>query len=400
MTPDLHSLFEQGLLVRPSHAKPNVVHLVRALATLAGVRDLEQSPPVRGIADVIGAADHLVFVLLDGLGMTTLARLPQRSFLARHYRMTLTATCPSTTACALTSVATADYPGRHGVTGWFTHLPDLGFTVLALPFVERGTKRTLTERGLRAEDVFPLPSVNARMTHQPVTVLPAPIVDTAYARYSRGNTRGLGYQSLAHAVDEIAARVSSATAPTYTHLYLPDVDTACHHLGADHPDVLPVVMRIDAELERLADALRGRARLVVSADHGLIDVLKSDQAFLTDDDPMLAMLQVPPSGDARMPIFHARPERRAALAEAFAERFGDRMILLETAEAERLELFGPGALSPAARRRFGDFIAIAYRRATLAYAPVALPGAAPVAPYIGQHAGLSPEEMLVPLCVA
>ena len=57
-------------------------------------------------------------------------------------------------------------------------------------------------------------------------------------------------------------------------------------------------------------------------------------------------------------------------------------------------------MSPQVRPRFGDFIAIPYRRATLAYAPVTLSGAAPAAPYIGQHAGLSPEEMRVPLCVA
>ena len=400
MRPDLQRLFEQGILVRPTHEQPNVVHLVRALATLTGVRAVESSAPTRGIADVIGASDHLVFVLCDGLGMNTLGRLPQSSFLARHYKMTLNATFPSTTACALTSVATASYPNQHGVTGWFTHLPELDITILPLPFVERFSKQWLTERGLRPEDVFPLRAMDSRMSHEPLTLLPAPITDTSYARYSRGHTRGLGYTSIGHAVDEIIARVHTAKGQTYTHLYLPDIDTVCHHVGVDHPDVLTVVMKIDAELDRLSAALGGRARVAVSADHGLIDVLKSDQAFLTDADPMLALLRVPPTGDARLPIFHVKPERREEFADLFDERFGDRMILLETAEAERLELFGPGRMAERVRPRFGDFIAVAYRRATLAYAPVSVPGSAPSAPYIGQHAGLSPEEMRVPLCVA
>ncbi len=400
MTPDLQRLFDQGILVRPTHEQPNVVHLVRALATLSGVRDIESNAPTRGIADVIGASDHLIFVLCDGLGMNTLARLPQHSFLARHYKMTLNATCPSTTACALTSVATASYPNQHGVTGWFTHLPELDITILPLPFVERFSKQWLTERGLRPEDVFPLGAIESRMSHEPLTLLPAPIMDTSYARYSRGHTRGLGYTTVAHAVDEIVAHVNGAKGSTYTHLYLPDIDTVCHHVGVDHPDVLTVVMKIDAELDRLFVALAGRARIAVSADHGLIDVLKSDQAFLTDADPMLALLRVPPTGDARMPIFHVKLEHRAEFIDLFDERFGDRMILLATAEAERLELFGPGKMAERVRPRFGDFIAIPYRRATLAYAPVSVPGAAPSAPYIGQHAGLSPEEMRVPLCVA
>ncbi len=400
MTPDLIRLFEQGLLVRPTHEQPNVVHLVRALATLTGVRDVESSAPTRGIADVIGPSDHVIFVLCDGLGMNTMSRLPRQSFLTRHCKTTLNATCPSTTACALTSVATANYPNRHGVTGWFTHLPEHDITILPLPFIERFKRQPLTERGLRPEDLFPIKAIESRMTHQPLTLLPAPIMDTTYARYSRGNTRGLGYTTVSHAVDEIIAQVNGAKGPTYTHLYLPDIDTVCHHVGVDHPDVLTVVMRIDAELDRLAGVLGSRARVVVSADHGLIDVLKSDQAFLTDHDPMLAMLRVPPTGDARMPIFHLKPERREEFVDLFGEHYGDRMILLDTNEAERLELFGPGRMAEVVRPRFGDFIAIPYRRATLAYAPVTVPGAAPAAPYIGQHAGLSPEEMRVPLCVA
>lgn len=400
MAPDLIRLFEQGLLVRPTHEQANVVHLVRALASLTGVADVESSAPTRGIADAIGPSDHIIFVLCDGLGMNTLGRLPAPSFLARHYRMTLTATCPSTTACALTSVATASYPNRHGVTGWFTHLPEHDMTILPLPFIERFGRQPLTERGLRPEDLFPLKAIEARMTHQPLTLLPAPITDTTYARYSRGHTRGLGYTTVAHAIDEIIARIKGANRPTYTHLYLPDVDSICHHVGVDHPDVLGVVMRIDTELDRLSRALGSPARIVVSADHGLIDVLKSDQAFVTDGDPMLDMLRVPPTGDARMPIFHVKPERRHEFADLFGERYGDRMILLDTHEAERLELFGPGKMTEIVRPRFGDYIAIPYRRATLAYAAVSVAGAAPVAPYIGQHAGLSPEEMRVPLCVA
>src|SRR5215218_9156914 len=245
------------------------------------------------------------------------SRLPKESFLARHYKMTLNATCPSTTACALTSVATANYPNRHGITGWFTHLPEHGITILPLPFVERFTRRPLTERGLRPEDIIPLSAIESRMSHEPLTLLPAPIMDTSYARFSRGHTRGLGYTSVAHAVDGIIARVNSANGPTYTHLYLPDIDSVCHHVGVDHPDVVTVVMRIDAELDRLSVALGSRARIVVSADHGLIDVLKSDQAFLTDGDPLLGMLRVPPTGDARMPIFHVKPEQREPFVELF-----------------------------------------------------------------------------------
>ena len=76
MSPDLEDLFAAATLVRPSDQQPNLVHLMRALASLAGVRDLEGPQPVGQLMDLIGPAEHLVFVLLDGLGMNIVRRLP------------------------------------------------------------------------------------------------------------------------------------------------------------------------------------------------------------------------------------------------------------------------------------------------------------------------------------
>src|SRR5204863_7272223 len=137
------------------------------------------------------------------------------------------------------------------------------------------------------------------------------------------------------------------------HLYLHVVDTPCHHASVNHDTVVPLVLGIDEELRRLAASIAGRARIVVSADHGLIDVPKPDQALLFSGDELLEMLLpgVPPSGDARMPVFHVRQAKREAFVELFGKRYGDRMVLAETDEVERLELLGPGPISPKVRAR-------------------------------------------------
>lgn len=399
---DLQGLFERGALVRPSQQQPNVVHVIRALAMLAGVEDIEIDACSRRLIELIGPAPHLVFVLVDGLGMNIVRRLSAESFVARHLRMELQATCPSTTACALTSVATAAYPSRSGVVGWFTYVPELNLTMTVLPFAERFSNQSLTHRGLRPQDVFPLRSICPRMTHAPLTLVPAYIANTAFNVYSRGGTTGVGYLTLEHAVDEILRHASQGARdgqPTYSHLYLHDIDTLCHHVGVDHPNVLPPVMKIDAELARLAEALRPLGgRMVVVADHGLIDVPESEQTLLQADDPLLVeCLRVPPTGDARMPIFHVRADRHNAFVGQFRQRFSDRMLLLPTADAEEMELFGPGEMSPISRARFGDYIGIAFRPATLAYHS---PGRPVGTLYKAVHAGLSPEEMIVPLCIS
>lgn len=402
MTADLDAIFDAGTLVRPSDQRPNFVHLVRAIYTLGGAADLDAASATRQLVDLIRTGrgrelEHIVFVLLDGMGMMLVRRLPPHTFLARHLRAELTATCPSTTACALTTIATANYPNRHGVTGWFTHLPEFGLTSITLPFLERFGHQPLTERGIQVSDVFPLPAVHPRLRHAPLTLTPSYISNTAYNVYSRGGTLGLGYTSVADAIEKCVAHVASSGGPTYTHLYVHDVDTLCHHKGTDHPDIVPLVERLDAQLEHLHEQLAGRATIVVSADHGLINVPAVDQTLLLSDDPLLATLACPPSGDARMPVFHVRDGRHDAFASQFRDRFADRMALVPTDEAERMELFGPGPMSPVARRRFGDFVGIPFKPATLGFHP---PGKPLGNVYLAVHAGLSPEEMWVPLCVA
>ncbi len=389
--------FDNGLLIRPSDRTPNLVHLVRALAHLTGADGMQAHPVAQRLAGEIGPAEHLVFVLLDGLGMNLHRRLPPESFLARHFRQELISTCPSTTACALTSVATGEYASRHGVTGWFTYLPTLGISIATLPFVERITGLPLAQRGIRPEDVVPVGPLIPHMTHEPLTCVPANLANTTYNLFTRGGTPGCGYQSIQDAMERVIERVRVAEKPTYTHLYLPEVDTACHRWGVEHPEVFALIAGIDAALERLSAGLGGRARIVVSADHGLIDVAPENQTLLMAGDPLLESLAVPPSGDARMPIFHVRDGKGAAFGEMFRERFGEKFILVGIDEAEDLEMFGPAPLSQTARQRFGDFVAFPYRPASLSYHPLNKP---PGHLYRAVHAGLSPQEMQIPLVVA
>jgi hypothetical protein len=393
----LERLFEQGVLVRPTDSELNLVHVVRAIATATGARDFRSSACVREALDLIGAPEHIIFVLLDGLGMTIVESLPAESFLRSHLRRQIIAGCPSTTACALTTVATAEYPNCHGVTGWFTYLPEYELTATVLPFMERFANISLTTRGLNVGDVIRAPTICSDMKRDVLTIVPAFISETPYNHWARGKTRGAGYFSFHHAFEQAITHIVGASGPTYTHVYFPEIDSHCHKSGASARNVAPLVLQIDQELKRLAGVLEGRARIIITADHGLIDVPKQQQHFLLAGDPMLALLQVPPSGDARLPVFHVRSEKHAEFVEMFEQRYGDQMVLLSTEDARRMEFFGGGDFSPTAKPRFGDFVAIPFRPVTLAYHPPQKPLGNV---FLAVHGGMSPQEMQTPLCIA
>jgi len=391
--------FAAGELVRPDPDEPNAVDLARALARLGGVpARADDGPGVGALAAAIGPADHVVFTLVDGLGLATLERLPPGCFLRRRLARELRSVFPSATAAAVTSLATGEWPGRHAVPGWWTHLPEHGVTAVSLPFVERFDGRPLGELGITT-DVYPCRPLLSDYRRDVCSFQPAPIADSTFSRYFRGRTPSAGYEELGGAVDAVLERVRAAAGPTYTYLYTSAVDEASHRCGPAADEVSAEALAIDAELGRLAEGLAGRGgRLVVSADHGLVEVGDAGKHVLKHDDPLVSLLEVPPSCEPRVPVFHVRDGRHDRFQREFTERFGEAFALLTTAEVESLGLFCPPPLGEAARARLGDFCAIARGASVLNYRAGERPSSTEL--MRGYHGGLLPDEVRIPLVLS
>jgi hypothetical protein len=388
------SWFSEGRLLRPrSGEQPDSVDLMKAIATRCGARGIPLSAKSQRVSEQIGAHDHIVFVIIDGLGLKLLKDLShgRKSFLLDHVAAEMQAVYPSTTAVALTSLGTAAYPNQHGIPGWWVYLEELNVTTEILPFVERLSKKSLLEFGGRSDEIFKIPSVMPRFTHTPQIITRNFIVDSIYSRYWSGGTPSIGYERIVEGVDKLIQRIREAPLPAYTHLYLPQLDAICHLRGVDHDEVNKVFELIDGEMQRLKETVGSRARIVISADHGHVN--RQTDRHIHFGNPLLSFLKCPPSGEPTVPLFHLRAGQREAFAEMFRKDFGDLFALLSIDEVEALELLGPGKLSPDARRHFGDFIGVAPEPFTIHYIH---PGIKPII-HRGVHAGLTPAEMQVPL---
>jgi hypothetical protein len=386
--------FTEGRLVRPVAEEPSFVDLVCALAELAGVAGAPRTGNSPRLAEAIGPADHLVFVLVDGMGDELLSAAAAEGFLRARRVQRLRAVFPSTTAAALTTLATARWPGEHAAWGWWLYLPDRELSVTALPFVERFSGQPLEQMGLRAEDVFPVPSIWPTARLKPLTVLKEGLEDSTFSRYAAGETARVGAKGIAEALDGAAERVEAADGPTFTYVYLPQLDALCHDKGTAAAEEL--LGKLDGLLASLSDRLAGRARLVVSADHGLLDIPPERQFVIAAGEELMETLVSPPSGEPRVPAFHIRGGQEERFGELLAGRCGDAFALITPDEAEELELFGPGKLNDALRPRLGTFLGIAPGPATLYFRPAG----GDVFVHAAVHAGLSPREMRIPFIVA
>lgn len=395
----LLAAFDSGELLRPTPETLNLVDLTGAIALLCGAESAESTRGAEAIAGRIGGAQHLVFVLADGLGINLLESMPRRAFLRRRLAMELRTVFPSTTAVGLTTLATGEWPARHAVTGWWTYLREIDGAATVVKFQRRSDERSLDELGVSLRQLLPLPSRLPQMGRDTLSLLPRTIADSAYSRYAAGGGARRGYGSLRAAVDAVVERVAGADGPTYTYLYFPRVDSAAHEYGTRNQHVATELATLDQQLERLAERLAGqRTRIVLSADHGHLDAPVAKRHLIGGGDELAATFRVAPSYDSRVMCFHLRDGAEQAFREAIERRLGEIVFVLSVAEVEELELLGPRPLSPLTRERLGDFIAIARGADAIGYRPAT--GGREIMGNASHHSGLAPEEMRIPLVIA
>ena len=395
---ELLAAFESGALLRPAVDVPNLVDLARACAVVAGADGLELTVAARELAKLIGAGEHLVLVLADGLGLEMLEREPQAPFLRAHLARELRGVFPASTAVALTSLATGEWPAQHAVTGWWTHFEEIGGPATILQYRRRADDRSLLDLGVEPEKAFPVPSLLPRMRRRTLCLLPEAIAGSVYSHYWTGGKPAAGYASLEEAFAAVGDAVYRRGGPSFSYVYAPQVDQAAHQGGPDSREVRNAVIAVDRLVQALAGELGDAARVVVTADHGHLAVPAGERLLIRPVDGLPDLLAFPPAGDSRSIQFHVRAGEAERFAARFRERFGEWFYLLTTDELEELELLGPGPLAAGTRARLGDFMAIARGAAVLGYQPARASREA--LQHVSHHAGLTPAELRLPLIVA
>ena len=397
-TAGLVAAFDAGTLVRPDPAMPNLVDVARAVATASGAGGLGLTPFADDLAASLAHREHLVFILADGLGLEMLEREAAARTLREHLRSEIRTVFPSSTAVALTSLATGEWPARHAVTGWWTYLEQIGGPATILQYRRRSDERSLVDLDVPPEDAFPVVSLAPRMGRLCHYLMPHNIAGSVYSRYWAGGAAVAGYQSLTATFSSIMETVMAADEPTFVYVYVPHVDKEAHDGGPESVGTRDAIIAIDRLVADLKAGLGDSAAVVVTADHGHLAASPSERLMIRDADGIPGLLASPPSGDTRVVEFHVRPGEHDRFEERCRANFGEQFFLLTTNEVEDLSLFGAEPLAPRTRQRLGDFTAISRGATVLGF--YASQASREGLHQRSHHSGLTPAEMLVPLIVA
>jgi predicted AlkP superfamily pyrophosphatase or phosphodiesterase len=338
-------------------------------------------------------ADCVVVFLVDGLGWNLLHRHADCApFLAGSSRSQLTVGFPTTTAASIASLGTGLPTGQHGLTGYTSRVEGLSEPINWLSWRGVTTGRDLSDTVV-ASEVQPQPPVFERAEAAGIT---ASVVSAARFR-GTGLTvaalRGGTYRPVLTAADSIAtvAAAAAGSRPALIYCYSPDLDLVGHVRGTDSDAWSIQLTIIDRIVETLADRLPASTRLLVTGDHGMVDV-SSDGKIDYDAEPELSADVDMLSGESRMRYLHVAPGRVAEVRRRWLDRLGDRIELIDRDAAIARGWFGP-VVTPTAYGRIGDLIALPQADAAVVRGRVE----PSVAALIGQHGGLTLDELLVPL---
>ena len=368
----------------------SICDVLPAAAALLGHAGADDRLGLTGGLDA-GRIDRVAVVLVDGLGWHLLPELAASAPLlsavlaGQSGRLVeITSPVPSTTPTSLVSLGTGAQPGQHGVLGFTVNIP--------------GTERVLIHIQWRDDPPpatwQPLPTWFQRLQQcgigaravLPESFLGSGLTDAAY--------RGAQFCALSARegwAGRVADELRAATGLVYG--YTAEIDTAAHRFGIGSQPWHEAAARVDAQLTQLLEALPPTAVLLVTADHGGLNVAPNDRVDL-DTDPRLGAGVRVVAGEPRVRYLHTEPGAAGDVHATWSEVLDGRAAVYSRDQAIATGMFGP--VSPAFAPRIGDVVVVC----SSAFAVLATGHEPPeTARLIGFHGSTSAAETAIPLIV-
>lgn len=340
---------------------------------------------LRGVSEWLGPARSVVLVVADGLGAIPLRAHSghARTLVAAMSKKDVAGSVfPTTTAAALTSLLTGVPPGAHGMVGYRVLHPERGMLINQLTEWESAGVEPLRWQ--------PSPTMFEQATASGHPAFAVGLAAHKRSGFSRATLRGAEFCPAATPADRVALawELADAHDGALVYCYLPEADKAGHKHGIDSADWVEALEQIDEALRlRVPDGVG----VLVTADHGMIDVPAHRQLILDADDGWHdGVLHI--GGEPRMLHVYLQPDAdHARILERWRSDLEGFADIVSRSEAIEAGLFG-GLVTDAARSRIGDILAIARSNHALYDGEADQRGRS----MIGQHGALTPDEWRVP----
>ena len=329
-------------------------------------------------------------ILVDGLGAANIRyRAGHANFLAGQLAKdgTIMAGFPSTTVTSLVSFSTGLKAGQHAMVGYQVHDREKGSNVNLLTGIGSAADALIWQSHKTISEAAAEALVDCYF------IGPAEYENSAF---TNATMRSAKYVTAKTLEDRFSAakKILDGKESALVYLYVPELDQRAHAFGSKSGQWVEKLEDLDLAVRQLTSSLPSNVGVLLTADHGIVDVAHERQIYL-DDLTIPDLVSV--GGDPRVLFLYlddqqVTMESLATCIQSIQQFVGKRAYVVARDDLIAQGWYGP--VSETARERMPDIFVIAHGETALYHREFAKPKSLQM---IGQHGAISDDELFVPL---
>ena len=246
---------------------------------------------------------HIAIMLLDGMGSYIIdGNLCDASFVKTNKICDINAVYPPTTACAVPALCSGLEPLNTGWVGWSNYFSEVGKYVIMFRNVEYYSGSSL---GINVErDILPYKKFYQDFESYKFELGPS---------FTPSNCQT--FEEMCNRYIETVKDKEKS----FCYMYWTEPDTCMHINGAYSIEAKKILTEMDNVLNKMSQRISDDTLIIITADHGHIDVKPIYLANFTD---LLSLLERMPSNEGRCAFFMVKERKKRSFEKLFISYFG------------------------------------------------------------------------------
>lgn len=340
-------------------------------------------PTYKPLDDILSSKKykHIAIMLLDGMGSYIIRKnLSEDSFINKHKVCDLNAVYPPTTACAIPALCSGFEPLKTGWVGWSNYFSEVDKFVVMFRNQEYYSGEALDINIER--DILPYKKFYEGFDTYKFELGPS---------FHPSNC-----QTFEEMCDRYVLEIKDKES-SFCYMYWSEPDTIMHINGAYSSEAKEMLKKMDEALNKLNKEISDDTLIIITADHGHIDV---NPIYLANFKDILSMLKRMPSNEGRCAFFSVKDNKKKSFEKLFISYFGDYFSLLKKEEfIEEGYLGDKKIINHKIDSFIGDYVAIAKKNYYFNFSPIVSNVDEDEMVFKSHHAGITANEMVIPFIV-
>jgi predicted AlkP superfamily pyrophosphatase or phosphodiesterase len=375
----------------PNYKDGCIVNLMSSISKALGAKPKYKELKILPAKEL--KSKNIVLIVIDGLGYNYLKAKGSGTVFMKHLKGKMTSVFPATTAAAITTFSTGMAAQEHGITGWFMFLKELGVIARILPFNPRYGSTPFWADGIDAKKIIDIEPLQNKLKPKSYYVGKKEFLQSGYNQVLSENTNYLQYDTIRQFFSQLKKAVKPTKRKKYVYAYWPGLDEILHEYGTKSIKAEKHLKMLDRMFSKFMDSINGTdTTIILTADHGFVN---AKSIFMSNHPKLKECLVMPLCGEGRAAYCYVHPSKAKQFENYVKTRMKKYCWLYKSEDAVRKNLFGLHKPHPKLMDRIGDYILVMKKNyllkdTILDKKPDSL---------IGHHAGVTEDEMIVPLIV-